>query len=145
MHPPFRAVIFPCERLLKEVDGVWSAIRLVDIFYWNPQEDGSTDEEKRPTIPMNWYCHVKRVDWVKSRHRIRFTMIAPTEEESPVGVESEVEFASHGNVYPGAIIPVHLRMRPRGFGLYQLILYVDDQEVNRGFVTIGPPPDPDKA
>jgi hypothetical protein len=79
------ASITICDRVLNEVDGIPSLIRLADVFYVNVKEDGS------PQSVMVTVFATGRVEELdRDEHIVQLKLLLQNGEACPLGNPSEV-------------------------------------------------------
>lgn len=127
-----------CERALREVDGVISAIRLVDYFMAPPPELLSKLPEEQQGVQVTVVGSIRLTADDEQAHEIVMTLIRPNGEESPTVL-------SAGQPLPVGKIPGVPRMvwiiaqvgvTPKQFGMHTFNLTLDGVEVARNQFTL---------
>lgn len=135
-----------CEKVLQEEDHVYSAIRIVDVFYFrrNPLAPA-----EMPLIPMNVLVMGKSEPEDNIEHSVQLILMRPDEQPTPVGGPLKAVFESKtkaehllangslaSDVVGGFSIRADISVVPRQVGRHQFIVYLDDEVVAKVPFTI---------
>ena len=123
---PYVQMALLCERVLREVDGVSSIIRVVDVI--NHQERGPNPPDEMPEVhyPLNLVISL-RSGRAKGRHEITVTPEQPSGETlSPITVSINLEGEGKGvNIVSRIDIPYKFE------GLYWFNIRFDHESITR--------------
>jgi hypothetical protein len=127
-----------CERALREVDGVISAIRLVDYFMAPPPEALADIPPDRQAIVLTVVGHIRVGSDDSGEHEIVLTLVRPNGEESPNTLTSGQPIPV-GN-FPGSPrqvwIIAQVGVAPKQYGEHYLKVIFDGDEVARTYFTL---------
>jgi hypothetical protein len=124
---------FLCERTLIEADGVFSAIRIVDVFL-APEQAANVPEEALPLVQAYGCVIIKAVPRHHEEHTIELKMIDTAGEIKELGEPTKARAAAKAgmeDIPAGITISVQLNIRVKRLGTCYLCLYIDGQEVAR--------------
>lgn len=135
---------FVCERVLREVDGVVSAIRMVDLFHVPPQSppvinpsDGSETITLSP-VRFEVLVILKAEPGYSVSHKVAIKLQDPT--GSIVRVSRDLEVATSSRfgqeVAGGATVNAELTFGVKHYGLYLLLVELDGELVHRTPITL---------
>ena len=130
------------ERLLREEDGVTSAIRIVDVFYV---------PENLPDVPVNFniLLLIKSAPGTQAEHALRVVITNPSGEsrdaktaDTKIPLSSKLEQAE---IPGGATIVASMAIKPKVMGTYWIAFLLDGEEVARTPINFLRPlaPDPE--
>ena len=120
-----------CQQVLREVDGVPSAIRIVDIFYV-PQSPPDFPDIL-PRVQVYSIVVIKAVPGYRGTHSLHCRLINAVGESTTVA-HSEVSFASNPGLEeapPNVLITGELNFIVRHFGLCYFCVDIDGEEIAR--------------
>jgi hypothetical protein len=138
-----------CEKVLLEQDQIFSAVRIVDVFYFKRMP--STPLDKVPPIPMSVLVMGKTKPEDSSEHSVQLVLIRPDEETSTVGDPLKAVFqptmkddgisrladgSKVSDIPGGFTIRAEISIVPRQVGRHQFAVYMDDQLVAKVPFTI---------
>lgn len=144
--PPYLISVgaFICERVLMEVDGVASAIRMIDIFRVAGVPPEAEKDAPLPVVQMFCVVSMKAKPEERAKHTVGITIINTRGESTPQGDPVVVEFAGKPefgvNAPGGANIALQLNVAVRRFGTCYVCVFLDGEEVCRTPFTLIPPP-----
>ena len=136
---------FVCERVLREVDGVVSAIRMVDLFHVPPQSppvinpsDGSETITLSP-VRFEVLVILKAEPGYSVSHRVAIKLQDPTGSIVRVS-RDDLEVATSSRFGPevagGATVNAQLTFDVKEYGLYLLLVELDGELVHRSPITL---------
>lgn len=131
LDSPISASLTICEKILVESDNVISAIRLVDIFFFNPI-DGVPLEKTPVRIAVLAQCKF-RIGSAEG-HALKLRLLRPSGELKDASEELEVKLVPSlhvPNAPLGLNAGVTLDVIPKEEGTHWLILLIDGEEVSR--------------
>ncbi len=128
-----------CERILAEADGVLSAIRLVDVFFVDPDTPVAGEEK---VLGMQILITSKFTPGALKKHTVELTLIRPNGERKPMGEPREVEIETkYPDLPSGFNMVVHAGVKVKQMGTHQIALSVDGEELRQAPFTLLPRPD----
>jgi hypothetical protein len=146
---------FICEKILREADGVLSAIRLVDFFNIQdtprdnmpmPVSAGAIPGELLPTVHF-FVCVIIKAKPGRYSHRVLVKIQGIDGDISDVGTPMVIPLESNpdmGNVPSGAVVTIEMNVGVKRFGTCYLRVYLDDVEATQVPFTLRSLPSPDK-
>lgn len=135
---------FICEKLLRETDGVLTAVRLVDLFFVPELPTSMPDEATfpGPFISAVAVVSIKSAPGDTSEHLIEMKIMKPDGETKVLGEPTPGRFESRlGSRVPGgltAAVQMNLNLRRAMIGQHYLCVSVDGEEVTRVPFTLLP-------
>jgi hypothetical protein len=125
---PLLAAAFICERILREVDGVLTAVSIVDRFTVAVQDP----RQERLGVKA-WILVTFKSGDVSGNYSVSFVMRFPTGENAPLGEPLPIELkgGSHGT---SLVIDATLEVRVEG--LYWIDVLLDGERVTSMPLTI---------
>jgi hypothetical protein len=120
-RPQIGAALF-CERVLREIDGVHTLVRVVDTFTVTPPPPGITAQ---PVVELNGFLLFKSGD-ARGKYEVRLSLTSPSGEAKPLGEPQHIVL--QGGVH-GAAITIHLTVNATEFGTYFLEVIVDGERL----------------
>jgi hypothetical protein len=128
-----------CDRILVEADGVLSAIRLVDVFFVDPETpDGGVEK----VLPMQILITSKFTQGAAKNHIVELALIRPDGERKPMVEPREVVIeAKYPDLPSGFNVLLHAAVKVKQLGTHQLVLSVDGEELRQAPFTLLPRPD----
>lgn len=128
------ASIVICERVLNEVDGVMSAIRLAEIF--NLAFPPQTPIEQ-VVLPIAAAITVRLLEHDELEHSVETKLFRPDGDEATVGEPIKSKIAQKVPGVPGGInIILNLGVKATQFGLHSIAVFFDQEEVARAYFTL---------
>ncbi len=146
--PPYliSVSLLVCERVLRELDNVLSAIRVVDVFYI-PQKPPEAAGDLYPIIQAHALASLRTTPGYSGKHVIRLRLINTVGESSVIGQEDllfqnkpELE-----NAPSGGYITAQVNFGVKRFGTCYFCLDVDGEEISRVPITLVQMPTETKA
>jgi hypothetical protein len=137
---------FVCEKILKESDGVLSAIRIIDVFMVRDQHPARPEGEF-PTV-QTFACVLIKASPGKYEHSLRVKMQNSAGEINELGEPFNLTLENKqgmGDIPTGASIQIELNIAVKRYGTYALIIYIDGEEASRVPFTILQQTSPEKA
>jgi hypothetical protein len=119
-----------CERVLQEADGVFTIIRVVNIFTLTPL----------PGIPVEalpaslcFFASVRFSSDDESKHTISLKVIRPSgeEKEQPALTDQQIPVGKIPEMPRSVALLARMGVAPKEFGIHQIVLIVDGSEVAR--------------
>ena len=135
---------FVCERVLREVDGVVSAIRMVDLFHVPPQSppvinpsDGSETITLSP-VRFEVLVILKAEPGYSVSHKVAIKLQDPTGSIVRVSRDLEVTTSSRfgQEVAGGATVNAQLTFDVKQYGVYMVLVELDGDLVYRTPITL---------
>lgn len=126
--------VFFCERLLFEIDGVASAIRIVDIFYVATEKPAGAPEEALPLIQAWGVAFLKAAPGHTGSHIFELKLLNTVGNLSNLGDPIPTTFVSLPGLEDlptGVTLQVQLNVAVKRFGTCHLCVFVDGQEIAR--------------
>ena len=120
---PFVSAAFICENILRDVDGVTSAIRIVDRFTIPPDP---LPEGMKPMVNLTAFVALKSGD-VQGKSTVTLKLRYPS-GKAHVGGLSEVPILLNGGEH-GATITVNVKLGVREFGLHWIDVYWNSERL----------------
>jgi hypothetical protein len=127
-----------CERALREVDGVISAIRLVDYFMAPPAEALADIPPDRQAIVLTVVGKIRISHDDSSEHEIVLTLVRPNGEESPNTLVSgqPVPVANFPESPRQVWVIAQVGVAPKQYGEHYFKVIFDGDEVTRVYFTL---------
>jgi hypothetical protein len=134
------ASILVCEKIMKETDGVSSAIRIVDLFF--VPEMPELPPTIRGMIDFQLHIAIRADPTDTTKHRVGLKIIDPTGKIDPIGQDVEEEFTSrHGDDVPkGITVNATVHFQVKHMGTHCISLVLDGVHVARVPFTLARPP-----
>jgi len=130
------ASIVICERVLNEVDGVLSAIRIADLFFFSIHPQIPIEQQ---AVPISAVVSVRVLEIDDLDHSVQLKLIRPNGEESAVGEPVKVKISQKFSGAPGGINSIaNLGIVPKQMGQHRLVVIFDDEEVAETIFTLLP-------
>jgi len=129
-----------CERVLQEADGVSTIIRVVNMFTATPLP--GIPIEAIPA-PICFFATVRFSSDDESKHTITLTLIRPSgdENERPVLTDQQIPAGKIPEMPRSAILIVRMPVAVKEFGIHQIVLKVDGNEVARTHFVLAKSPE----
>jgi hypothetical protein len=128
------AKILICEKALQEPDGVISAIRMVDVFYFTPRAALPIDQQ---AVAMVMVASGQVVVGDEAEHDLEFYLVRPDGERKLLGDPTKMPFKS---TIPGApagfAMIANIGVVPKQMGTHYFALLFDNEEVARAPFTL---------
>ncbi len=126
-----------CERALREVDGVFSVIRIVDYFVTRILPEIPIEQQ------MAQMCCAGVVRFTAdddANHTITMTLVRPNGEETvnPLITDQAVPVSKVPTLPRAVWTVIQLGVSPKQFGQHQIVIKLDGQEVARTEFTLAP-------
>jgi hypothetical protein len=123
-----------CERILNEIDGVQSAIRIVDVFQFKRQPDIPIEQQ---ALMVSAVISIRVLENDQQEHATNIKLIRPDGEESVVGEPTRAKVNQKIEGVPGGMnIVLQLGIVPKQMGLHSLVVEFDGEEVARTIFTL---------
>jgi len=141
--PPYvtTVTLLLCERFLREADGVFSAIRIVDVFYV-PESPPSTPDERLPVVQFYALAQVKTKPGHNDKHVVWFKLLTTKGELADMG--GPVSVGQGSSLFPtapgGFTVAIQINLRVKNLGTAYLCFYLDSEELIRTPFTLTPTP-----
>ena len=142
-HKDFLTVTaFLCDKVLEERDGVLSAIRIVDVFFFRRVPE--MPEEKQAVV-ANLVILTKAQPGTTSEHAIKVDLLRPDGERVKVGESETTSMRAKFPEAPGGFnLSLTVGVKTKVPGLHFFIINLDDEEITRvPFTLIEQPPLPE--
>ncbi len=133
---PISTIILVCANVLNEVDGVLSAIRIVDVFVTEPQPEIPVDKQ---AVLMRVLVMCKFMPEDSGEHVLELHLIRPDGSVSQVGSPFKGSCApsSKYEATPGGInLVAEIGVVPKQMGTHYFAVMVDGKERGRAPVTL---------
>lgn len=129
-----------CERALREADGVFSAIRIVDIFFV-PNVPGIPLDQQVVPITLLGMIRVSSED--DTEHTIELSLTRPNGEESVVNVVSNqpIPIGRFSGAPRSISIIARMGVLAKQLGMHQIAIKFDNQEVANTQFTLSETPE----
>jgi hypothetical protein len=124
---PFLTAAFFCEKLLQEVDGVKSAIRIVDRVVMQAEGPQPPNEMPKFNLPLNLFLQFKSGS-VRGPLQLEVRMVKPSVDTKTI-ISRTVSF--EGEDDRGTDIACLMNLTVDQSGIYWFYVYLDDSIVTR--------------
>ena len=127
-----------CERVLNEKDGVFSAIRIIDIIFRSRRPDET--EEFLP-VSFTFLALGRLKPEAAGPHNVRLDLIRINGETETIG-QSEVNIdpPKIAGIPAGFTVIVQMGFEPKNLGTAWVVMYFDGKEATRVPITIADNP-----
>jgi hypothetical protein len=127
MAQPLLSAAFTCERILHEVDGVLTAVRIVDTFT-------ISDPDSSPkSLLKAWILVGFRSGEAEGTYTVSFTIRPPSGQSSPLGPAAPIELKGGAH---GATLIIELAIDVRDMGVYWIDVLLDTAVVTSIPITL---------
>lgn len=124
-----------CQQVLNEVDGVPSAIRIVEVFFL--PSDPATVEPPFPPLPMCLFINVRFTGDDNDPHSLFFTLVRPDGSSKTIPIDENRVAASKYKETDKSIMAIgRIGVEPKELGQHNILVHVDGQEVAKAFFTL---------
>lgn len=128
------AFVVICERVLNEVDGIVSAIRIADVFTLQALPAIPVEQQ---AVPVGAVISVRLLEHDDLDHWAQVKLIRPSGEESVIGETPKAKIEQKLAGAPGGFnFVVQLGVIPKELGLHSIAVLFDGEELARGFFTL---------
>ena len=140
--------VIVCEKILFEQDQIYSAVRIVDVFYF--RRDANLPIESQP-IPLCILVSGKTQPEDKAEHSVQLVLVRPNGESTPIGEPLRAVFeavlkeqgrsllvdgSKESDIAGGFTVRAEINIVPRAVGRHQIEVFLDDILVARTPFTI---------
>lgn len=131
---PLSAFLLICQHLLEEKDGAFSAIRIVDLFFFERPAGVSIEQQ---AVLLHVFGSLKVPPSDEAEHIIQLNLIRPDGEVATLlGPKGFVFGGKFDDVPRGLNINAQIGVVPRQVGTHHIALLFDEQEVARAPFTL---------
>jgi hypothetical protein len=121
---PYLIAAFFCERILKEEDGVLSAIRIVDVFNVHVPKENPPDSI--PAIQLTMMTIFKSEE--PATYSLTFEILSPSGQKYRGGQSAMMSLEGKEK---GANLILHFPVAANEYGLYWIDLFIDEERITR--------------
>jgi len=124
-----------CERILNEIDGVASAIRIADVFTLRMADSNQIHET--PVIPISLLVSIRVVEYDDRDHFTQVVMIRPDGEETPFSEPMASKIIQRVSTVPGGLnFAIQVGVIAKQWGLHRIKVLFDGEEVAEAIFTL---------
>jgi hypothetical protein len=129
------ASIVVCERILNEVDGVSSAIRIADAF--SLQFIGQKPSQEIPAVPLSALVSIRLLEYDELDHSTQIILIRPNGEETPLSDPIIGKIIQRIPNVPGGLnYAIQIGVMAKQWGLHRFKVLFDGEEIAETIFTL---------